>query len=160
MDKIIVKRNKIGTAIAVGLLLVAELNMIIMMLLAKSILGWIFGIFCMIMTGFILYLFYNNLFQMVEISGNEIRIRYSRRIVTNMVEECSFEHNGRFYGNKKADIINLTHDKYHFIIIDSLRYKNYDELLEYIVKNNIKVNAENTEEFNKIKKRILNYTDR
>ena len=97
---------------------------------------------------------------MVEISGNEIRIRYSRRIVTNMVEECSFEHNGRFYGNKKADIITLTHDKYHFIIIDSFRYKNYDELLEYIVKNNIKVNAENTEEFNKAKKRILNNTDK
>ncbi|WP_044936666.1 hypothetical protein [Pseudobutyrivibrio sp. LB2011] len=155
MDKIIVKRNKIGTAIAMGLLLVAELNMIIMMLLAKSILGWIFGIFCVIMVGFILCLFYNELFQMVEISGNEIRIKYSRRIVTNTVEECSFEHNGGFYGNKKADIITLTHDKYHFIIIDSFRYKNYDKLLEYIVRNNIEVSTENTEEFNKIKRKIL-----
>ena len=155
MDKIVVKRNKIGTAIAVGLLLVAELNMIIMMLLAKSILGWIFGIFCVIMVGFILCLFYNELFQMVEISGNEIRIKYSRRIVTNTVEECSFEHNGRFYGNKKADIITLTHDKYHFIVIDSFRYKNYDKLLEYIVRNNIEVSTENTEEFNKKKRKIL-----
>ena len=155
MDKIVVKRNKIGTAIAVGLLLVAELNMIIMMLLAKSILGWIFGIFCVIMVGFILCLFYNELFQMVEISGNEIRIKYSRRIVTNTVEECSFEHNGRFYGNKKADIITLTHDKYHFIVIDSIRYKNYDKLLEYIVRNNIEVSTENTEEFNKKKRKIL-----
>ena len=83
MDKISVKRNKIGTAIAVALLLVAELNMIIMMLLAKNILGWIFGIFCVIMVGFILCLFYNELFQMVEISGNEIRIKYSRRIIIN-----------------------------------------------------------------------------